>query len=606
MPTRQVRRLRKALRDSTWRARLSTAGLAVIILAAATGVISEIRTSPAALLPVNATTPCIASPAPSGGFKHIVFFMGENHSISSFTPSATPFLAGLRSHCGTSNVWNDANKTVTGGDDGSYNSKPSYAVLTNGQRGSVTGITDDDYGDKTGVDNIYNQLRVAGRNATSYVEGRASGDVCSGGGSSSGSYHDPARYYTDLPNAWCNAHDLDLSQFDPNNLPDYSMIIGKNTSICHDNFPQCDTWFRDHMTPLLDSSAYAAGDVAVVFLTDENSPAMNIMVAPSVTAGSVVVPGSTPVSHYAGLRLAEEMLGLPLLGDTAQAPRLLPFFGGGGSSTTSSPSSTSSSSTSSTSSSSSTTSSSTTTTTTRPNGTCTQHTAAQINRSTGTPPNTSHEYTNLLYGDCWQGGSAWLTNNYQTTPWETFHHSGAWNCRGPCTIRSTIAVNYGDSYRIENGGSGFFLDHVAGFFGHDDFVENDHGQSGTIDGAVATSFVGYSDQGNTTASNGSVLIAHSYIELQPTPTTYKPEKYGQPGTGSLFKLDGNSAKISLVGNTFVASVIPASYGTLGPPPQSKLGACTGNKIVWKGTVPFPANAKAAWLSECSGTKFVGA
>jgi hypothetical protein len=422
------------------------------------------------------------------------------------------------------------------------------------------------------------------------------------------------RYYTDLPNAWCNAHDLDLSAFNPNALPDLSFIIPKNTSNWHDNTnAEGDAWLQTHLTPLLNSAQYASGDTAVFFLTDEDSPVVNALIAPSVTPGSLVTANGNPVSHYAGLRTFEEMLGLPLLGDTPQAPSLKPFFGGGGVSTTSSSSSTSSSSTSSTSSSTSSTSSTTsssTTTTTLPSG-CTQHTDAQIRQITGTPPNTTHEYTNLLYGGCWQGGSAWLTNDYATTPWETFHHSGAWNLRGPATVKNTIAVNYGDSYRVESGGSGFLFDHTAGFFGHDDCYENDAGQSGAIAAGVCTSFVIYSDQGDSTdRSSNSVLIAYSYLELQPTPTVYKgpdtiDNKYTAPGTGGIFKLDSHSAKLHLIKNTFVASVIPASYGTLGPPPASKLASCSGNVVIWRGTVPFPATAKAAWLSECTDTVFVG-
>jgi hypothetical protein len=79
---------------------------------------------------------------------------------------------------------------------------------------------------------------------------------------------------------------------------------------------------------LLDSQAYAKGDVAIFFLWDEDSPIPNVLIAPSVAPGSKVsIPAGNPVSHFSALRTWEEMLALPLLGDTSKAPSLLPFFG---------------------------------------------------------------------------------------------------------------------------------------------------------------------------------------------------------------------------------------------------------------------------------------
>jgi len=255
--------------------------------------------------------------------------MFENTSQSAVTPSTAPFVSSLINGCATSKVWNDANHKVTGASDGSYNSKPSYATLTSGVSPTVHGLKDDTYTTKSAFANVYQQLMNAGRNGTTYIEGRASGDVCSGGGSSSGSYHDPLRYWSDIPNAWCNAHDLDLSQFNPAALPDLSVIIPKNTSNWHDNsVASGDAWLKTHLSPLLNSPTYATGDTAVFFLTDEESPVVNALIAPSVHPGTLVAAGSpNPVSHFSWLRVTEELLGLPLLGDTPQAPDLRGIFG---------------------------------------------------------------------------------------------------------------------------------------------------------------------------------------------------------------------------------------------------------------------------------------
>ena len=65
----------------------------------------------------------------------------------------------------------------------------------------------------------------------------------------------------------------------------------------------------------------------IIFLgTPVNDDVANIVIAPSVTPGTVV---TTEVSHYGALRATEEMLGLPLLRSAAQAGAqdLRPAFG---------------------------------------------------------------------------------------------------------------------------------------------------------------------------------------------------------------------------------------------------------------------------------------
>lgn len=533
---------------------------------------------------VSASTPCVGAQAPAT-WHHVVVVMFENTSQdSSGHVSGAPFVNGLVDKCGHSAKWNDANYKVDGTKDGSYNSKPSYAVLTNGQPGSVTGITSDSYTQKTGVDNLYNQLRLQGRDATSYVEGRASGDVCSGGGSSSGSYHDPIRYYTNLPNAWCNAHSLDLSKFDPANLPAFSMIIPKNTSNWHDNsISSGDTWAKNFLTPLLNSSAYASGDTAVFFLTDEESPVVNALIAPSVKPGSTVTSSGNPISHYAGLRTFEDMLGVPYLGQTAKAPSLIDFFGGTGTTTTTQPTTT-------------TTGPPTTTSTVPPSTTTTVPPPPPSCASAGTWSGLA-AYAHVVSSGCIDGGTVMGTNPW-TDPWDTFHRSAGWVIRGPVAMLRTAVVNLGDGYHVESGS--FLLSHVAALSMHDDAIENDRHRPGIVADSTFTSYVSYSDAGenSTDGSATKVTLQHNYFELTPIPGVYKPDKYPSPGTGPWFKTDANSATVNLIGNVFVASQAP-NHGTLDPPVH--LGTCTKNTVIWRGPGAFPA--RAAWLAKCPDIVF---
>jgi hypothetical protein len=300
----------------------------------------------------SSTNPCPGNPPPAQ-WKHAVVLMFENKTYSQVigsaaTPSA-PFINNLVSKCGTAysgtagsspkNNMHDADFKVDGSRDGTYNSKPSYATLTNGLSPTVHGLTDDNYSATTSVNNIYNQLNIAGKNARNYYSGPASSTPCASS-NFSGAYHTAIRYYTNLggqsstPTTYCNTHDKPLSTFmsdvNSGNLPAYSMILPTNSENMHDNsIPSGDTWAQNFLTPLLDSAQYQSGDTAVFFLWDEDTPTPNVLLAPSIAPGSVVpVPTGNPISHFAVLRTIEDMLGLPLIGDTAQAPSMLPFFNG--------------------------------------------------------------------------------------------------------------------------------------------------------------------------------------------------------------------------------------------------------------------------------------
>lgn len=239
-----------------------------------------------------------------------------------------PYITSLVNKCGTSDLWMDADYKVDGSRDGNYHSKPSYATLTNGLSPSAHGLLDDSYETKTDVDNIYHELLVAGKSFKDYYEGGPGG--C--GVKFKGDYHDPIRYYGNVTSI-CDEHDVSLSTFmedvNSGNLPAFSMILPANDHSMHKNsISSGDTYAQTILAPLLNSKAYANGDVAIFFLWDEDSPIPNVLLAPSIIPGSKVsIPVGNPVSHFSALRTWEEMLALPLLGDTKLAPSLLPFFG---------------------------------------------------------------------------------------------------------------------------------------------------------------------------------------------------------------------------------------------------------------------------------------
>jgi hypothetical protein len=90
-----------------------------------------------------------------------------------------------------------------------------------------------------------------------------------------------------------------------------------------------DSYAQSILDPLLNSQAYVRGDLAIFFLWDEDSPIPNVLLAPSIVSGTkVTVSSGNPISHFSALRTWEDMLNLPIVGDTTKAPSLLPFFEG--------------------------------------------------------------------------------------------------------------------------------------------------------------------------------------------------------------------------------------------------------------------------------------
>ncbi len=279
---------------------------------------------------VTKSSPCVGAPAPAQ-WNHVVVLVFENHYSNHdiIGSSRMPYITSLANGCGMSDNWNDADFRVDGTPDGEYNSKPSYATLTNGLSPSVHGLLDDEYDSKTDVESIYDQLAQAGKPFKNYYDAEAGG--CSV--RFTGDYHDSVRYYKSMSSI-CDEHDVPISTFSDDlksgDLPAFSMIIPSNDHNQHDNSLESgDAWAKDFLEPILDSVAYRKGDVAIFFLWDEESPVPNVLIAPSIIPGSkVLIPSGNPISHFSALRTWEEMLGLPLLGDTNLAPSLLTFFDG--------------------------------------------------------------------------------------------------------------------------------------------------------------------------------------------------------------------------------------------------------------------------------------
>ena len=126
-------------------------------------------------------------------------------------------------------------------------------------------------------------------------------------------------YYTNVSDI-CDEHDVPLSTFmedvNSGNLTGILMILPANDHSMHSNsIASGDAYAQTILDPLLNSQAYANGDVAIFFLWDEDSPIPNVLLAPSIVPGlKSTCSGWNPVFSLLGAANLEDV-NLPLLGD---------------------------------------------------------------------------------------------------------------------------------------------------------------------------------------------------------------------------------------------------------------------------------------------------
>ena len=209
--------------------------------------------------------------------------------------------------------------TLTGYHAVAHPSLPNYVALVSG---STQGLTSDCTGCVVHARSLADTLAAAGRTWKTYAEGLPYAGFT---GASSGRYvkkHapflsfagvDPRRVvpFTEL------ARDVAARR-----LPDFALVI---PDLCHD-MHDCsvgtgDRWLREHVVPLLASTALAGGVVFVVFDegTSDEGGGGNVealALGPTVRPGSV---DSAPTSHYGLLRTIEDAWGLPRLGRSRSA-----------------------------------------------------------------------------------------------------------------------------------------------------------------------------------------------------------------------------------------------------------------------------------------------
>ena len=283
--------------------------------------------------PAAAAGPC-GTTATAPAYQHVIWIWMENHSYSDIigNTAQAPYINTLASQCGLATNYHNV----------SHPSLPNYIAGTSGLAvSSLSTFTSDCSPSKrcsTSAPSIFGQ----GETWKAYAESMPS--ACDK--SNSGEYavrHNPPPYYTTLAN--CSTLDVPYTQLATdlanNALPAFSFITPNLIDDMHDGtIAQGDSWLSTNVPAILNSSEYAAGHTAVFITwdegtggsggencatntTDQSCHVATLVISPSTAAGST---SATLFNHYSLLGTAEQLLGLPALGQAASATTLTSAF----------------------------------------------------------------------------------------------------------------------------------------------------------------------------------------------------------------------------------------------------------------------------------------
>jgi hypothetical protein len=257
--------------------------------------------------------PCTDAVAPAT-YDHVVWIVFENHSYSEIAGSSSaPYFNSIANQCALATSY----FAVT------HPSLPNYIAMTSG---STQGITDDaaPSSHPLGVNSIFQQV---GQGWRSLEESMPSNCALT----SSGLYavkHNPAAYYTNIRTD-CATLDVPLGST-PNVSARFTFVTPNLCNDMHDcSIATGDAWLASFLPKVLASAEYKAGKTAVFITFDEDDSSQSnqiftAVVAPSVRAGT---RDGTRYTHYSLLRTAEEMLGVPVLGNAQTATSMRPGLG---------------------------------------------------------------------------------------------------------------------------------------------------------------------------------------------------------------------------------------------------------------------------------------
>ena len=262
-------------------------------------------------VPVNAARPCVGA-APRATYSHVVVVFMENRSFNQIigSPSA-PYLNSLARACGVASQYHGV----------TYPSLPNYLAVTSG---SFYGIKDDNLPASHPIKaaSIFSQT-------TSW---QSLSESMPTNCDKSNAYpymvkHNPAPYYVPVAAA-CRTQNVPLPNA-PTFAARYTFVTPNMLHDMHDGtVAQGDAWLKTFVPKVVNSAGYRTGStiLLIVWDTDDRTAGNR---APAIVVAPQVKPGTTSAvsfTHYSLLRLSEETLGLPLLGNARTAVSMRAAF----------------------------------------------------------------------------------------------------------------------------------------------------------------------------------------------------------------------------------------------------------------------------------------
>jgi hypothetical protein len=257
----------------------------------------------------------------------------ENHSYGDIIGNTTqaPYLNSLAAECRLASNYHNI----------SHPSLPNYIAATSGLSGRQIKPLDNCSVAKkcsTSAPSIFGQ----GETWKAYQESMPANCYQS----DSGEYairHDPPPYYTTL--GGCATLDVPYSELAAdlanNALPAFSFITPNLIDDMHDGtIADGDSWLASNLPTILNSPEYQAGNTAVFITWDEGTGGKTgenctaNTTDPSCLVATIVISPSTPAgatsatlfNHYSLLGTAEQLLGLPALGQATSYPTMTAAF----------------------------------------------------------------------------------------------------------------------------------------------------------------------------------------------------------------------------------------------------------------------------------------
>ena len=260
----------------------------------------------------------------------------ENHSYGSIVGSSeAPFENQLATECGLATNYHNV----------THPSLPNYIAATSGIPYGSLGEFSSDCSPSSSCSAGPNVVSIFSQASAWKAYEESMPRNCYR--SNSGEYavrHDPPPYYQALAPS-CAANDVPFTQFaadlSSGSLPTFSFVTPNLIDDTHDgSVADGDRWLRAAVGDVVSSAEYRSGALALFITWDEgeggsaNSCATNtgdagchvatIVVSPSTPAGT---RSGVLFNHYSLLRTAEDLLGLPALGEAAGATSMVSAFG---------------------------------------------------------------------------------------------------------------------------------------------------------------------------------------------------------------------------------------------------------------------------------------